>query len=70
MKSRKKVLEEEAKKDSNYRPTEALDEEPSNVADEDPHRTKLPVASFIVMGVIVVLIVVCIIVICVMGPKA
>lgn len=70
MKTRKKTLEEEAKKDPNYRPTEELDEDESQLDEEDKKRSRIPLTPIIIIGALVVLIIVCVVVIFCLGkPK-
>ena len=57
-KRRSKILEEEAKKDPDYRPSDELKAE----GDDSPHY-RFPWTMLIIAGVLVVLMVVCIIVI-------
>lgn len=70
MKSRKKILEEEAKKEPDYHPTEELDEKNVPLVEDDNRTTHFPIASVVIMGVLVLLIVVCIIVIFCLGKPA
>ena len=62
MSKRSKQLEEEAKKEENYRPTSELQEE----SEEKPH-IEVPWTALIIVGVLLVLAIVCIIVIFTMG---
>ena len=62
-KSRKKILEEEAKKDPNYRPTKDLHEDNEEVN----KKIEIPFTALIVLGVIILLIIACIIVIFSLG---
>jgi len=61
MSKRSKQLEEEAKKEENYRPTSELQEE------GDKPKIEVPWTALIIIGVLLVLAIVCIIVIFSMG---
>ena len=61
MSKRSRQVEEEAKKDPNYRPTSELQEE-----GEKPH-IEVPWTALIIVGVLLVIAIVCIIVIFSMG---
>ncbi len=61
MSKRDKQLEEEAKKEENYRPTEELE------AEEDKPHYQVPWTALIVIGVLLLLAIVCIIVIFALG---
>ena len=61
MSKRNRQVEEEAKKDPNYRPTSELQEE-----GEKPH-IEVPWTALIIVGVLLVIAIVCIIVIFSMG---
>ena len=61
MSKRSKQLEEEAKKDPDYRPTSELQAE-----EEKPH-IEVPWTALIIVGVLLVLAIVCIIVIFALG---
>jgi len=59
-KSRRRIAEEEAKKDPNYIPTKDLKAE----GDEEAH-IQIPWTGLIIVGVLVLLMIACIVVICV-----
>lgn len=61
MSKRSRELEEEAKKEENYRPTSELQAE-----EEKPH-IEVPWTALIICGVLLVLVIVCIIVIFALG---
>jgi len=67
MKSRKKVLEEEAKQDPNYRPTEELEVDESQLSEEEKGHVEIPLTAIIIIGILILLIIACIIVIAVVG---
>ena len=70
MKTRKRVLEEEAKKEPDYHPTEQLEEKEVPVPDDDKRTSHFPWASVCIMGVLLLLIISCVIVIFCLGKPA
>lgn len=68
-KSRRKILEEEAKKDKDYVPTKNLHVDESKLSDEEKSHTHFPWSALIIGGGILLLMIVCIVVICVLGPN-
>ena len=70
MKSRKKILEEEAKKDPDYKPTEELEADESMVPEEEKEQSKFPLVPVIVMGVLVLLIIGCVITLLCLGKPS
>ncbi len=66
-KSRRKICEEEAKKDPNYRPTKDLEVDESQLSDEEKGHFELPLTAIIIFGVIIVLVILCFVMINIFG---
>jgi len=66
-KSRRKQLEEEAKKDPNYRPTKELEVDTTGLSEDEKPHNEIPWLGIIIFGAIAILMAICIVIICVFG---